>query len=111
MSQTQAYLGLGPDYHIFQTIRCTSLPNLGGGASYSPNVAFPGLRGVLFVLLNILPHFLLQNIFSYFPPLKPKCVLGSETYGKFPSHLEIFDTCPGVAVKYVMQSISGCRSR
>ena len=36
---------------------------------------------MLFMLLNILPHFLLQNCFSYFPPLKPRCVLWSEKYG------------------------------
>ena len=24
---------------------------------------------MLFMLLNVLPHFLLQNFFSYFPPL------------------------------------------
>ena len=32
------------------------------------------------MLLNILPHFLLQNFFSYFPPLKPRCILWSEKY-------------------------------
>ena len=36
---------------------------------------------MLFMLLNILPHFLLRNIFPYFPPLKPRCVLGSKKYG------------------------------
>ena len=36
---------------------------------------------MLFMLLNILPHFLLQNFFSYFPPLKPRYVLWSEKYG------------------------------
>ena len=30
------------------------------------------------MLLNILPHFLLQFFFSYFPPLKPRCVLWSK---------------------------------
>ena len=29
------------------------------------------------MLWSILPHFLLQNCFSYFPPLKPRCVLWS----------------------------------
>ena len=33
------------------------------------------------MLLNILPHFLLQNFFSYFPLLQPKCVFWSEKYG------------------------------
>ena len=35
---------------------------------------------MLLMLLDILPHFLLQNFFSYFPPLKPR-VLWSEKYG------------------------------
>ena len=33
------------------------------------------------MLLNILPHFLLQNFVSYFPLLQPKCVFWSEKYG------------------------------
>ena len=36
---------------------------------------------MLFMLLNILPHFLLQKFFSYFL-LKPRCVLWSEKYGR-----------------------------
>ena len=32
------------------------------------------------MLLNILPHFLLQNFFPYFP-LKPRCVLWSDKHG------------------------------
>ena len=32
---------------------------------------------MLLMLLNILPHFLLQKFFSYFPPLKLRCVLWS----------------------------------
>ena len=32
---------------------------------------------MLFMLLNILPHFLVQNFVPYFPPLKPRCVLWS----------------------------------
>ena len=35
---------------------------------------------MLFMLLNILPHFLLQFFFSYFPPLKPRCILWSKKY-------------------------------
>ena len=45
---------------------------------------------MLFMLLNILPHFLLQNLFSYFPPLKPRCVLWSEKYG---NSLTYFTLC------------------
>ena len=33
------------------------------------------------MLLNILPHSLLQNLFFYFPSLKPRCVLWSENHG------------------------------
>ena len=29
------------------------------------------------MLLNNWPHFLLQKFFSYFPPLKPRCILRS----------------------------------
>ena len=49
-----------------------------GGVSYSLNVAYLAhcrVGGELFMLLNILPHFLFQNVFSYFPPLKSRCVL------------------------------------
>ena len=49
--------------------------------SYSPNVAYIYIGEILFMLLNILPHFLLQILFSYFPPLKPRCVLWYEKYG------------------------------
>ena len=52
--------------------------------SYSLNVALHlhWWNIMFFMLLNILPHFLLPNFFSYFPPLKPRCVLWSEKYGK-----------------------------
>ena len=50
-----------------------------GGASYSLNVAYIYIGEMLFMLLNILPYFLLQKFFSYFP-LKPRCVIGSEKY-------------------------------
>ena len=54
-----------------------------GGASYNPNIAYIYIGEILcYLLLNILLHFLLQNFFSYFPPLKPRCVLWSEKYGK-----------------------------
>ena len=33
---------------------------------------------MLFMLLNILPHILLQFFFSYFPPLKPSASYGPE---------------------------------
>ena len=48
---------------------------------------------MLFMLLNILPHFLLQNFFSYFLP--PRCVLRSKKYGNFYMHWETkkFMTC------------------
>ena len=49
--------------------------------AYSPNVAYAYIGEMLFMLLNILPHFLLQKFFSYFP-LKPRCILWSEKYGK-----------------------------
>ena len=57
-----------------------------GGASYSLNVAWLMAGGgdiMIFMLLNILPHFLLQKCFSYFPPLKPRCILWSEIYGTY----------------------------
>ena len=38
---------------------------------------------MLLMLLNILPHFLLQNFFPYYSPLKPRCVLWSEKYGSY----------------------------
>ena len=58
-------------YCIFQTIRCTpQIWEENGGASYSPNVAY-------------LAHWdgrgaaLERGYFSYFLPLKPRCVLWS----------------------------------
>ena len=54
-----------------------------GGASYSPNVAYIYIGEILlFMLLNMLPHFLLQTFSPYFP-LKPSCVLWSEKRGFF----------------------------
>ena len=51
-------------------------------ASYSLNVAYFYIGEILlFMLLNILPHFLLQIFFSYFPPLKPWCILWTEKQG------------------------------
>ena len=38
---------------------------------------------MLLTLWNILPHFLLQNFFSYFPSLKPRCIFWSEKCGIF----------------------------
>ena len=38
---------------------------------------------MLLMLLNIFPHFLLQIVFSYFPPLKPRWVLWSEKYSSY----------------------------
>ena len=59
-----------------------SPPNLGGngGASYNLNVAYLARYRIsaLKDVINILPHFLFQNFFSYFPPLKPRCVLWSK---------------------------------
>ena len=71
-------------YRIFWIIRHTSPCQIweeNGGVSYSLNVAYLACWGRLFMLLNILPHFLLQNFFSCFRPLKPTCVLWSEKYG------------------------------
>ena len=52
--------------------------------SYSPNVPYlahwgegGGSGGVGSQEAGAGPHFLLQNFFSYFPPLKPRCVLWS----------------------------------
>ena len=52
------------------------------GASYSPNVAYlahwgGGGGGAGSQEAGAGPHFLLRNFFSYFPPLKPRCVLWS----------------------------------
>ena len=49
-----------------------------GGAFYSLNVAYIYIGEILFMLLSILPHFLFQFFFSYFPPLKCRCILWSE---------------------------------
>ena len=38
---------------------------------------------MLFMLLTILPYFLLQIFFPCFPPLKARCVLWSEKYGSY----------------------------
>ena len=53
-----------------------------GGASYSPNVAYlahwVGVGGGAGPQeAGAGPHFLLQKFFSYFPPLKPRCILWS----------------------------------
>ena len=53
-----------------------------GGASYSPNVAYlahwVGVGGGAGPQeAGAGPHFLLQIFFSYFPPLKPRCILWS----------------------------------
>ena len=54
-----------------------------GGGSYSPNVAYlahwwvGGGSGVGSLEAGAGPHFLFQNFFSYFPPLKPRWVLWS----------------------------------
>ena len=51
--------------------------------SYSPNVAYlacwgvGGGGGAGSQVAGAGPHFLLQNFVSYFPPLKPRCVLWS----------------------------------
>ena len=83
---------LGRFHRIFWTIRCNSPPQIweeNGGASYSPNVAYIYIGEILYyLLLNILPHFLLQIFFSYFP-LKPRCVLLSEKYGISDSQYEV----------------------
>ena len=72
--------------HIFLTIRCTPPPpNLGGkqGCILQSECSLPGLLGkgggggVGSQEAGTGPHFLLQNFFSYFPPLKPRCVLWS----------------------------------
>ena len=58
--------------------------------SYSLNVAYIYIGEILcYLLLNTLPYFLLQNFFSYFPPLKPRCILWSEKYGSSLSHLKV----------------------
>ena len=54
-----------------------------GGASYSLNGAYLVHLGGMYVLLNILPHFLPQNFFSYFPPVKSRCIVWSKKYGIF----------------------------
>ena len=50
-----------------------------GGASYSPNVVYlanwgTGGGGAGSQETEVGPHFLLQNFFSYFPPLKPRYI-------------------------------------
>ena len=59
-----------------------------GGASYSLNLAYIYIGEILCdLLLNILPHFLLQIFFSYFPPLKLRCILWSKKYGDYLTYL------------------------
>ena len=59
-----------------------------GSASYSPNVAYlahwgcSGKGGAGSQEAGAGPHFLLQIVFPYFPPLKPRCILWSKKYGK-----------------------------
>ena len=55
-----------------------------GGAPHGANVAYlahlgvgGGGSGAGSQEAGAGPHFLLQNLFSYFPPLKPRCVLWS----------------------------------
>ena len=66
-------------YRIFQTIRCTPPHQIweeNGGASYSLNVAYlacwGGGRGG-----RSRTTFFASKFFSYFPPLKPRCILWS----------------------------------
>ena len=71
------------EYRIVRTIRHTT-PQFGKkmrveSASYSLNVAYlaggggSGRAGSQEARAG--PQFLLQKVFSYFPPLKPRCVL------------------------------------
>ena len=75
------------DYCVFWTIRCTppkkKIWEENGGVSYSLNVAYLPCwgwgcgSGAGSQEAGAGLHFLLQKFFSYFPPLKPRCVLWS----------------------------------
>ena len=52
------------------------------------------------MLLNILPHFSLQILFSYFPPLKRRCTLWSKKYGTW---FCIYDYKPLLCFSYYEQ--------
>ena len=73
-------------YRIFRTTRHTPPLNLGGKwgcvLESECSLHLHWWNIMLFMFLNILPHFLLQNFFPYFP-LKPRCVLWSEKYGRY----------------------------
>ena len=74
-------LTAGKSYRIFQTIRRTfpPTPKFGRKTGVCQVLfTFTLVKYYVIYLLNILPHFLLQKIFSYFPPLKPRCVLWSK---------------------------------
>ena len=73
-----------PHTVFFWTVKMHPPQNLGGkwgGVLYSEcGFHLQWWNIMLFMLLSILPHFLLQKFFSYFPPLKPRCVFWSEKY-------------------------------
>ena len=108
------------NYHIFQIIRHTT-PQIweeNGGASYSPNVPYMACLGGLFMLLNILPDFLLQKNFSYLTPLKHRCVLRSEKYSKYLKEVFVYFTpfqfsllcCPSLVLStFLLRVLYGCK--
>ena len=66
----------------------THPPNMGGNWGCVHLIVQCSLHShwwniMLLMLLNIFPHFLLQIVFSYFPPLKPRWVLWSEKYSSY----------------------------
>ena len=57
-----------------------------GGVSYSLNVAYLAryrISAVKDVIKYFTAFFCFKIVFSYFPPLKPRCILWSEKYGSF----------------------------
>ena len=73
-------LGTSP---IFQTVRRTlpPHPNLGGkwGCVLQSECSLPGLlRGRVIYVIKYFTTFFASVFFSYFPPLKPRCVSWSE---------------------------------
>ena len=56
-----------------------------GGASYSPNVAYLTLYRIsaLKDVIKYFTTFFASKLFSYFSPLKPRCISWSKKYGKY----------------------------
>ena len=70
---------------IFQTIRCTFPPKFGRKMGVRLIVRmYLTFTLVKYYVIYVIKHFttfFASEFFSYFPPLKPRCVLWSEKYG------------------------------